>query len=188
MPSLVLFFSRLTSHGSPWFPCATPQESLCVCVCRVRVHVLRVNVCLCVGCIQTSCGLGWISSPARLLLDIHPGFSSQSKSGRPRLSQHTTGPSMSSHSGSSSAGLSAGQFSVFPTRQQECCEGEESLCSSGWYPDSACWSPACVWLSGPWHCDETWPRGIISIPSCWHGATRCIKGRVPLEKVPLVLL
>lgn len=62
-----------------------------------------VCLCVCVGLVQTSCGPGWISSPARLLLEIHPGFSSQSKSGRPRLSQHNTGPSVSTYSSSSSA-------------------------------------------------------------------------------------
>lgn len=84
--------------------------------------------------------------------------------------------------------LSAEQFSLFPTRQQECCEGEDSLCSSGWCPALAPWSPECIWLPGPWHGDETWPKGTISSPSCWHGATWCIRERVPPEKVPLVLL
>lgn len=53
---------------------------------------------------QTSCGPGWISSPARLLLlEIQTGFWSESKSGRPSLSQHTTGLSLSVYSSSVSA-------------------------------------------------------------------------------------
>lgn len=95
---------------SSQFLCDTCTEIyiyLCVCVSFCLVFSehskLQESVCLCVGRAQTSCGQGWISSPARLLLEIHPGFSSQSKSGRPRLSQHRTGLSMSTHSSSSSA-------------------------------------------------------------------------------------
>lgn len=87
------------------YPVAGPlPSSRPVSLCWLSVNSPHSGrVCLCVGCVQTSCGLGWISSPARLLLEIHPGFSSQSKSGRPRLSQHTTGPSVSTNSSSSSA-------------------------------------------------------------------------------------
>lgn len=53
--------------------------------------------------VQTSCGPGWISSPARLLLEIQTGFWSESKSGRPSLSQHTMDPSLSVYSSSVSA-------------------------------------------------------------------------------------
>lgn len=87
-----------------------PPLSLVQSLCLVSLNPPPCRrACLCVGCVQTSCGLGWISSPARLLLEIHPGFSSQSKSGRPRLSQHTTGPSMSTHSSSSSAAQREGE-------------------------------------------------------------------------------
>lgn len=81
-----------------------PPLSLIQSFCLDSLNSTRCRtVCLCVGFVQTSCGPGWISSPARLLLEIHPGFSSQSKSGRPRLSQHNTGPSVSTYSSSSSA-------------------------------------------------------------------------------------
>lgn len=123
--------------------------------------------------VQTSCGPGWISSPARLLLEIQTGFWSQSKSGRPSLSQHTTGPSLSVYSSSVSAVnthtqggfmiyslffylhiftfllsnspvFSSEYLSPIPTRQQECCEGEDPVCSSGDCPASAPRSPWCV--------------------------------------------
>lgn len=54
-------------------------------------------------CVQASCSPACISSPTRLLLEIHPGFLLQSKSGKPRPSQDITWSSVSTLSSASSS-------------------------------------------------------------------------------------